>query len=439
VIRRAFALLVAALAGALPLAAAAAHVNAIRIDGSINPASSEYIQHVIALSEGDGAVAALIELDTPGGLLASTQDIVQAMLNAKVPVIVFVSPQGSWAASAGAFVTLAAHVAAMAPGTSIGSASPVSASGEGGGRNEEGARRDVGAEKAEKFTTSFIESIARERKRNVEWAARAVREAEAIGGEQALELGVIDVVARDVESLFAQLDGREVEVEGETRVLALADVEIRRIEMSTLMRIFNVLADPNVAMLLALAGFLGLYVEFNQPGMIVPGVLGLICLVLAGYAFQILPFSWVGLLVLVLGVGLVAAELYLPTYGLLFAAGLACMLIGGSMVFDVPEVSDLNVAFWPVLVPVVSAFAVFAAVVIFAVGRTFLMRQTAGVDELIGATGRAVSDLDPSGKVFIRGEYWSATAPARVARGEIVEVVAVEGLRLRVRSSPGSV
>jgi len=431
--------LVAALASLVPFAAGAAHVNAVTIDGSINPASSEYIQHVISLSESDGAVAALIELDTPGGLLASTQDIVQAMLNARVPVIVFVSPQGAWAASAGAFVTLAAHIAAMAPGTSIGSASPVSASGEGGDRTDEGVRRDVGAEKAEKFTTSFIESIARERKRNVEWAARAVREAEAIGGEQALELGVIDLVARDVDALFEQLDGREVDVNGELRVLTLADVEVRRIEMSTLMRIFNVLADPNVAMLLALAGFLGLYMEFNQPGMIVPGVLGLICLVLAGYAFQILPFSWVGLLVLALGVGLVAAELYVPAYGALFAAGLACLLIGGSMVFDVPEVSDLNVAFWPVLVPVVSAFAVFAAVVIFLVGRTFLLPQTAGVDELIGATGRAVSDLDPNGKVFIHGEYWRATASSRVAAGEAVEVVAVQGLRLRVRAAPGSV
>ncbi len=432
----------AVLAGALsllPIAAAAAHLNAIAIDGSINPASSEYIQVAISRSEADGAVAVLIELDTPGGLLASTQDIVQAMLNARVPVIVFVSPQGAWAASAGAFVTLAAHVAAMAPGTSIGAASPISASGEGGGRTDEGERQDVGSEKAEKFTTAFIESIARQRKRNVEWAAKAVREAEAIGGEEALELGVIDFVANDVSSLLAQVQGREVDIGGETRVLDVEGAELRRIEMSPLMRVFNVLADPNVAVLLALAGLLGLYMELNQPGMIVPGVIGMICLVLAGYAFQILPFSWVGLLVLMLGVGLVVAELFVPTWGLLFSAGLVCMLVGGSMVFDVPEASDLDVAFWPVLVPIVSAFGVFAAAVLFAVGPSFFLRQTAGVDELIGTVGRAVGDLDPSGKVFIRGEYWSAHASTRVAAGDPVEVVAVEGLRLRVRPAPGSV
>ena len=311
--------------------AAAVHVNVVTIDGSINPASADHLIRAIELSEGDGAVAVLVELDTPGGLLAATKDIVQAMLNAQVPVIVYVSPAGAWAASAGAFITLAGHVAAMAPGTSIGAASPVSAGGGGGARDEEGERQDVGAEKAEKFTTAFIESIAEQRKRNVEWAARAVREAEAVTAEKALELDVIDLVAADRESLFAQLDGREVEVAGgQKRLLGLAGAEPRRMEMTPLQKLFNWLADPNVAFLLVMAGLAGLYIEFNQPGLIVPGVAGAVCLLLAGIAFQILPFSWVGLLVVFLGVSLIAAELFITSYGLLFAAGVGGRCSAGS-------------------------------------------------------------------------------------------------------------
>ncbi len=435
-LRRGLARCAGLLLCAIPLAASASHVNVVTIDGSINPASSDHLQRAIATSEADGAVAVLVLLDTPGGLLAATKDIVQAILNARVPVIVFVSPQGAWAASAGAFVTMAGHVAAMAPGTSIGAASPISVSGEGGTRGEDGERQDVGAEKAEKFTTAFIEAIAKQRKRNVEWAAKAVREAEAITQEEALELGVIDVVAADVDALFKALEGREVEVGGEMRALHLAGAERRQLEMPPLTRLFNTLADPNVAFLLVMAGLLGLYLEFNQPGMILPGVAGLGCLLLAGIAFQILPFSWVGFLVLLLGLGLVVAELFVSAFGLLLLAGLLCMVLGGSMVFDLPEVSDLSVSFWRVLVPVVTAFGVFAAVVVFAVGRTLLMRQTAGVDELIGAIGKAVSDLDPAGKVWIRGEYWRAVAVETVSRGARVEVISVEGLQLRVRRAP---
>jgi membrane-bound serine protease (ClpP class) len=417
----------------LPGLATAAHVNVVIIDGSINPASSDHIQQAIAVSEQEGALAVLVELDTPGGLLASTKDIVQAMLNARVPVIVFVSPQGAWAASAGAFITLAGHVAAMAPGTSIGAASPVSATGGGGERGEDDERRDVSMEKAEKFTTAFIESIAKERKRNVEWAARAVREAEAIAQDEALEIGVIDLVARDREDLFAQLEGREVVVAGEPRVLRLADAEIRVIEMRPLTRLFNFLASPDVAVLLVMAGMLGLYIEFNQPGMLVPGIVGAVCLILAAIAFQILPFSWVALLVLMLGVGLMIAEIFVTSFGALFAAGLACLLLGGSMLFDMPDLSDLSVSFWSVLVPIVVAFGVVGGLVVFAVGQSFLRKQTAGVDELVGLVGKAIDDLTPDGKIFVRGEHWNATADETIESGQAVQITAVEGLRVRVR------
>jgi membrane-bound serine protease (ClpP class) len=437
-LRTSLAQLAGLLLCAIPLAASAAHVNVVTIDGSINPASSDHLQQVIARSESDGAAAVLVQLDTPGGLLAATKDIVQAILNARVPVIVFVSPRGAWAASAGAFVTMAGHVAAMAPGTTIGAASPISASGEGGTRDEQGKREDVGAEKAEKFTTAFIEAIAKQRKRNVAWAAKAVREAEAITQDEALRLGVIDLVASDTDELLRAVEGREVEVAGKKTVLHVVGAELRPIAMPAMTRLFNTLADPNLAFLLVMAGLLGLYLEFNHPGTILPGVAGVACLVLAGIAFQILPFSWVGLMMLLLGFGLIGAELFVTTHGVLLAAGLLCMLLGGTMVFDLPEVSDLSLSFWSVLVPVVGAFGVFAAGVVFVVGRTLMLRQTAGVDELIGAVGKAVSDLDPAGKVYIRGEHWNAVSIESIPRGARVEVTAVDGLQLRVRRATGS-
>jgi membrane-bound serine protease (ClpP class) len=428
---RAALLALLALATATP--AAAGHVNVVTIAGSINPASSDHLQKAITQSENEGAAALLIELDTPGGLLSSTKDIIQAMLNARVPVVVYVSPRGAWAASAGTFITLAAHVAAMAPGTSIGAASPVSVTGGGGERDEDDQRRDVAAEKAEKFTAAFIESIAKERKRNVEWAIRSVREAEAIAQDEALELGVIDLVAQDRADLMKQLDGMEVVVGGEPRRLEVAGADVRVIEMTWLTRVFNFLASPDVAVLLAMAGLLGLYIEFNQPGTILPGVVGAGCLILAAIAFQILPFSWVGLLLMLLGVGLLVAEIFVTSYGLLFAAGLACFLLGGSMLFEAPEVSDLTVSFWSVLVPITAAFALFGGLVVFAVGRTFAREQTAGVSELVGMIGTAQTALTPEGRVFLRGEYWTATADEEIPAGERVEVAAVEGMRLRVR------
>jgi membrane-bound serine protease (ClpP class) len=431
------ALLALALLLAAGAAAGAGHVNLVTISGSINPASSDYLQQAIERSETDGAIAVLIELDTPGGLLATTKDIIQAMLNAKVPINVYVTPQGAWAASAGTFITLAGHVAAMAPGTSIGAASPVSAGGGGGEQDEKSQRRNAGEEKAEKFTTAFIESIAKQRKRNVEWAMRAVREAEAITEDKALELHVIDLVARDRADLLRQAEGRTVALPDETRKLQLAGAEIRKIEMTAITRFFNFLANPDVAVLLVMAGLLGLYIEFQQPGMILPGVAGLICLVIAAIAFQILPFSWIGLLLMLLGLALVATEVFVPAFGALFAAGIACFLLGGSLLFDLPELSDLTVSFWSVLVPSVAGFALFAAVAVFAVGRTLLRAQTTGVSEMLGMVGRSTTSLAPEGKVFVRGEYWTAQADEEIPAGARVEVTAVEGMRLRVRRAPG--
>lgn len=414
----------------------AAHVNVIRVSGTINPASSDFIQKAIASSASDGAEALLLELDTPGGLVSATKDIIQAMLNASVPIVVYVSPQGAWAGSAGTFITIAGHVAAMAPGTSIGAAHPVGVGSPGGGGQGDEKQRDVAGEKAENLLAAYIESIAKERDRNVEWATKAVRESVAITSDEALRLRVIDLVAASNAELLEAIDGRKVKVAGSERPLATKGVEMRRIEMDWLARFLHVLASPDVAVILLMAGMLGLYVEFTQPGLILPGVLGAVCLILGAIALQILPFSWLGLILFGGGLALLVAELLIGSYGILFAIGIGCLLAGGLMIFDLPEASDLRVSFWSVLVPAVAGTALFGGVVVFGVGRTMRRRQIAGVGEMIGLVGRAQEALAPEGSVFVRGEYWTAHADQPIAAGERVEVVAVEGMRLRVRKAP---
>jgi len=425
---------------------AAEVVKLATIRGSINPASADFLIQAIRESEDDSAAALLIELDTPGGLVTSTKDIIQAILNSNVAVIVYVAPRGAWASSAGTFITVAANVAAMAPGTSIGAAHPVGIGGGGSpaSPNEETEEdgesssapgpRDFSAEKAENLLAAYMETIAKKRDRNVDWVVQAVRDSVAIGETEALELGVIDLIAEDRTELLEAVNGWEVELgDGRKATLEVADVVIEPVEMSTLQALFNFLADPNVAMVLFLAGMLGIYVEVNNPGLLLPGIAGALCLVLAAIAFQILPFSWVGLVLIVLGIGFLVAELFVSSFGVLFALGLACFLLGGTMVFDRPDLSDLTVSFWSVLVPAVAVMAVFGGIVVVAVGRSLLRPFQSGVDELVGTLGTATTRIGPKGTVFIRGEYWNVESGESIPEGEPVEVVSVEGLTLRVR------
>ncbi|NNL67423.1 MAG: nodulation protein NfeD [Myxococcales bacterium] len=429
-------LLLLAAAFAAPAPAQAANLNVATIAGSINPASADHLMKVIARSEQEGAAAVLIELDTPGGLLAATKDIIQSILNAKVPVIVYVSPRGAWAASAGTFITMAGHVAAMAPGTSIGAAHPVGIGGgnKGPAEDEEGnAQRDFAAEKAENFTASFIESIANERGRNAEWAVEAVRRSVAISQDEALEKNVIDLVADSRADLLAKIEGREVTVNGVKRTLELEGATVVEVPMSRMNQFLDVLASPDLAVLLMLAGMLGIYVEFTNPGLIVPGVIGAVCLVLGFVALQILPFSWLGLFLLAGGLSLFVAEIFFTSYGLLFTAGVACFLLGGSMLFDMPEVNDLNVSFFRVLLPSVAGMSAFVGLVIVAVTRSMRLPEITGQGELVGMSGKAQTELSPEGMIFVRGEMWKARAEEPVAIGERVEVIGVDGLELRVR------
>ncbi|HSV09049.1 MAG TPA: nodulation protein NfeD [Candidatus Binatus sp.] len=405
-------------------------LSRIVIDGTINPAVADFTRDAIARAQREGAPALVVELDTPGGLLPSARAMVKDILAAPLPVIVYVAPSGAGAGSAGVFITLAAHVAAMAPGTNIGAAHPVG----GGGEDIKG----VMGEKLENFTTSFSEAIAQRRGRNVEWAARAVRESVSITSEEAASTAVVDFVARDLDDLVAQADGRWVEIGDEWRALALGKlvrgpdghVRTRTYTMRLGQRLVNVIADPNIAYLLMMAGVLGLYIEFTHPGVVFPGVAGMICLLLALTALQVLPFNTSGLALVFLGVALLAAEAFLPTFGLVGVGGLVAFVLGSLFLFD----ARTGVAVARSLVfGVGGTVAAIMLVVATLVLRSQRSRAALGPQAMVGAVGVARQRIAPEGTVLIKGEYWTAESDEVVDAGEHVEVTGIEGLRLRVR------
>lgn len=425
--------LVAALGGWTPGArsvepgsASPAVVYLIVVDAGINPAIADYIHESIAAAERDGARALIIQLDTPGGLLDSTKSIVKDILGSPVPVFVYVAPSGGGAISAGVFVTLSANIAAMAPGTNIGAAHPVT--GQGG---------DVGGdmgEKVENFAASLSKTIAQERGRNVEWAEKAVRESVSITEQEALQLGVIDIIAASREELLRQADGREVSVKGAKVKLQLAGVEIVNREMRLKQKFLNILANPNVAYLLMMAGLLGLYVEFTHPGVFFPGVAGAICLLLGMAALQVLPINYSGLALIGLGVALLIAELFLPSFGVLGVGGILAFVVGSLLLFDTAE-SDLTVD--PNIVYAAAAtFGGFTLIVSYLVVRSQRRRPSLGREGLVGQVGEVrqrIGGGDVRGKVFVHGEYWNAVADETIEVGEHAEVVGVDGMQLSVR------
>lgn len=408
------------------------HVNLIVIDAAINPAIADFIHENIAHAVQDNAQALVIQLDTPGGLLNSTRTIVKEILGAPLPVIVYVAPSGAGAGSAGVFITMAGHIAAMAPGTTIGAAHPVGS----GGQDIEG---DMG-DKIENFTASFSESIAQRRGRNVEWAEKAVRESVAITETEALQKKVVDIVATDIQDVLRKANGRKVEV-GSTQVTldfrpAQTDggsFRVTQIDMRLKHRILNFLADPNVAYLLMMAGILGLYVEFTHPGVIFPGVVGGICLLLAFAAFQVLPINYSGLLLVLLGIGLLIAEVFLPTFGILGIGGLVAFILGSLFLFDAPD-ADLLVDR-----SIIASVGVGAAFLMLVIGtlavRTFGQRPVSGADGLIGTIGEVRVRIAPRGKVWIHGEYWNAESDEALEVGQKVQVVSVTNLVLHVRKA----
>jgi membrane-bound serine protease (ClpP class) len=347
------------------------------------------------------------------------------MLGAPVPVIVYVAPSGAGAGSAGVFITMAAHIAAMAPGTNIGAAHPVA----GGGQEVKG----VMGEKIENFTASFSESIAQQRGRNTEWAIQAVRKSVSITEKEALKIKVIDVVAKDINDLLEQAHGRKVDIDGRKHELVLKGARVERYGMSLKQKVLNTIADPNIAYLLMMAGILGLYMEFSHPGVIFPGVAGAICLLLAFASLQLLPINYAGLGLIILGIGLLIGEAFAPSFGVLGVGGIISLALGSFFLFDT-EGSDLIVD-RSIILTAVATLGTFVLAVSYLVFRSQKSKPALGMDGLIGEIGEVRGKLTPSGKIFVHGEHWNARADSEIDVGEKVEVVGYEGMSLKVRRS----
>ncbi len=414
--------------GAAPEPGTGSHVNLMVIDGGINPAVNDYIRESIQRAHQGNARALIIQLDTPGGLLSSTRSIVKEILGAPLPIIVYVAPSGAGAGSAGVFITMAANIAAMAPGTNIGAAHPVA----GGGQEVKG----VMGEKLENFTASFSETIAQRRGRNTDFAIQAVRRSISITDKEALEKDVIDIIATDVSDLLKQANGREVDVGSAKRTLDFDGVSILHFEMGLKQKVINILADPNIAYLLMMAGILGLYMEFSNPGALFPGIAGGIALLLALASFQVLPINYAGLLLIGLGLCLLVAEAFLPSFGILGISGVVSLGLGSLLLFNV-QGSDLAVD-GSIVLAAVGTLSAFVLVVTVLVVRSQRRKATLGYGGLIGEVGEVRDRLDLRGKVFVHGEVWNAEGAERLEAGDRVEVVGYDGMKLKVKRAAES-
>ena len=407
---------------------AAEPVALIQIDGVISPVTLRLVSMAIDRAQAEKAQALIIQLDTPGGLERSMRSIVQKELNAELPVIVFVGPTGARAASAGVFITMAAHVAAMAPATNIGAAHPVAV---GGGQMDK-----VSAKKIENDAAAFARTIATERGRNAEWAEKAVRASVSATEREAVKLKVVDLIAENVSDLLVKIDGKTVKTVKGPVMLRTADAPIKKVEIGFRDRFLTIITDPNIAYILMMIGMLGIFFELSNPGVILPGVLGGISLILAFFAFQTLPINYAGLLLIVFGVILLIAEIKVVSHGILSIGGIISMLLGSIMLFDAPE-AGISVSWW-VILPTVGTTAAFFAFVVTAGVRALFQKPTTGYSGLMGQVGVARSPLDPAGEVFIHGERWRAVAEGgTVAQGESVKVTGINGLTLKVTKATG--
>ena len=409
----------------------------IEIDGTINPATLDYIRTGIEHAEKNSAEALIILLDTPGGLLASTKEIVKLILNSPVPVVIYVSPSGATATSAGVFITLSANIAAMAEGTSIGAAHPVMISPGGGGQGDtdkEDSEREKFSEKVENFASSFIESIAQKRKRNAKWAIEAVRNSASITETEALNKNVIDLISPDLTELISKINGRQVDILSGKKVLNTKGALVERLDMSAKQRLIDTLSTPDIAFLLISLGSLGLLIEFYNPGLIFPGVAGAICLLLGLVSLQILPFNYAGLALLLLSIILFVSEIYVTSYGLLSIGGITSFILGALLLFDTPE-SDVRVGF-SVVIGAASAIGLFFLYVGYYLLKAQRSRVAVGFEGLLGEEGVATTSVERDGKIFIHGEYWDAESEETIGKGDKVKVIEVKGnFRLKVKKA----
>jgi len=416
------ALFLVAFGGWAP-ARAAEPVAMIDLDGAITPVTSRLLTAAIERAQAERMQALIVRLNTPGGLERSMRSMAQAILNAQIPVIVYVAPTGARAASAGVFITMAGHVAAMAPATNIGAAHPVTI---GGG--------DTGKEmgkKIENDAAAFARSLAAERGRNVEWAEKAVRASVSVTEREAVKLKVVDFIADSVPDLLAKADGRTVKTTRGPVTLATRDAPVKLIEVRFRDRFLALITDPNIAYILMMVGMLGIFFELQNPGVVLPGVIGGISLILAFFAFQSLPINWAGVLLILFGVALLIAEIKIISHGVLTAGGVVAMVLGSFMLYDAPEVG-FRVS-WTVILPTVGATAGLVVWAVSAGMRAMMRSPVTGAAGMIGRVVVARSALGPEGQVQVDGEIWRAVSEGgAIPAGEKVRVMAVDGLTLKV-------
>ncbi len=394
----------------------------LKVDGVINPARAEFVVKAIKKANEKRFSLIIMELDTPGGLDTSMRSIIKEMIGSAVPVVVYVSPSGARAASAGAFITIASHIAAMAPGTNIGAAHPVSV----------GEKMDK--EMAKKVTNdaaAYIRSLAESRGRNVRWAEDAVRKSVSATEKEALELRVIDLVAKDLDELLNKINGKKVRTVFGEVTLKTADAKIIREEMGFRQRVLDLISDPNVAYILMLLGIYGLFFELTNPGSIFPGVLGGICLILAFYAFQTLPVNYAGILLIILAIILFILEVKIVSHGILTLGGIISMIIGSIMLFESPA-PFFKLSLY-VLLPAVIVTALFFVITFSLAFKAWKRKPVTGAEGIVGLEGIARTDVKEDGMVYVRGEIWSAMSDEPIKSGERIRVEAVSGLRLKVK------
>jgi len=405
------------------------YVHVLTVRGVINPLTTGYLKRALKQAKAEGATAVVLQLDTPGGLEGAMREMTQAMLNSPLPVVVYVAPAGARATSAGLFITLAAHVAAMAPGTNIGAAHPVALGGE---------VEPAMVEKMVSDAAATARALAEQRGRDPEWAEKAVRESLSLTASEALARGVVDLIAPDLETLLAEIDGRAVETTQGAVTLCTRGAAVVAVPMNLIEQLLHVITDPNLAYLLLVLGMWALIIEFQEPGVLVPGISGVIMLILAFAALGSLPLNWAGVAFLILAAILLVAELYEPDFGVLGVGSLVAFVLGSLLLFrpfvpPSPVMPAVHVNPW-LVTATASGMAALAFLALAAGLQAQRMPALGGPDRLVGQRGWATSDLTPTGTVQVAGELWTATAEEpSIAAGESVEVIAVEGVRLRVR------